>query len=164
MNETATRKSVRDILFSWRATILPYLEEQAIHDQLNFSNGPYRPPSYAAIESTVLPIYQCPSTPVSPRMIQWGDTHWGVGNFGEVGATNYLSVLTVWAEAPRTQSDTYAWRMMAGAWSFFQYSEASEGEYRRSPPRLSKVEDGLSKTVLVMDRGMILCHGRPGIF
>ena len=57
----------------WRYSILPFLEEQSIHDQLSdhsrwsvsYEDELTEPPTDFAI----IPAYHCPSTPGSPRLI-----------------------------------------------------------------------------------------------
>jgi prepilin-type N-terminal cleavage/methylation domain-containing protein len=54
--------------FSWRATILPYLEEQALHDNLDLDVSPIDPANRDAV-SRPIANYQCPSAESTPRII-----------------------------------------------------------------------------------------------
>lgn len=53
--------------FGWRVTILPFLEEQALHDQIDFQKAANSKPNIS-VTQTLLPFHQCPSTPGAPRM------------------------------------------------------------------------------------------------
>ena len=50
-------------LHSWRALILPFMEQQALHSQIDFSK-PWNDPVNRPIADTVVPAYLCPSTTI----------------------------------------------------------------------------------------------------
>jgi len=55
--------------FAWSAAILPWLEEQALHNRIDFSK-PFDDPVNGEAAATEIAIYRCPSAddrPVSPR-------------------------------------------------------------------------------------------------
>jgi prepilin-type processing-associated H-X9-DG protein len=140
-------------VFSWRATILPYLEERTIHDQLDFSSEPDAPRNRAVIESTALPVYQCPSTPGSPRLVGFEGYH-PSPDFS-LGATDYCAVVFVRQEL----TPSFPAASPPGAWMYWHLLHAKRGgtlhpaaEFRRSPARLSKVKDGLSQTIMIAER------------
>lgn len=54
--------------FSWRTTLLPYMEQQALESQFDFTSTPLSSANASAV-GTLLPVYQCPSTPGSPRLV-----------------------------------------------------------------------------------------------
>lgn len=54
-------------LHSWRVAILPFLEQQALYQQIDFSK-PWDAPENAAVASTVVPAYTCPSKAGDPLM------------------------------------------------------------------------------------------------
>ena len=84
--------------FAWGALILPFLEEEALHQQIDFNIGatqwPTFPPSTNANEilltSIVMPKFLCPSDPRSPSDLTYvpafnaGAASY-VGNFGSSG-------------------------------------------------------------------------------
>ena len=52
---------------SWRVAILPYVEQQPLFDQYDFSE-PWDGPSNRAFHSVSIPVYRCPSDgPTSPQ-------------------------------------------------------------------------------------------------
>ena len=51
-------------MHSWRVLILPFIEQQALHQRYNF-NEPWDSPGNLAVTNTVIPAYSCPSCPSS---------------------------------------------------------------------------------------------------
>lgn len=49
-------------LHSWRTLILPFIEQQALYDQIDL-NKPWDAPENQHIADTVIPAYMCPSDP-----------------------------------------------------------------------------------------------------
>ncbi len=54
--------------FSWRIDILPFIEANNLNQTLVLDQLPLSPVNLTAAE-TQLPIFQCPSTPQAPRII-----------------------------------------------------------------------------------------------
>lgn len=52
--------------FSWRATILPFIEERGLFDQIRFDKSA-RAEAHLPVHRSQVSVYQCPSTPGSPR-------------------------------------------------------------------------------------------------
>ena len=128
------RRPFKDSGFSWRATILPFLEEQSFYDQLDFAKKPAE--NRKALDSSLIPIYLCPSVP-GTRLTQI------LGGDFLVGASDYFAV---------TQMADGDWQ--AGAWMNYHVVHEQSGlslEYRAGSARLRKITDGLSKTILVQD-------------
>ncbi|EMI57482.1 protein containing DUF1559 [Rhodopirellula sallentina SM41] len=68
--------------FAWSAFVLPYMEQSALAEQIDF-NLPFDDPANAEAAGEVVPAYVCPSTPRSePRIDEMGVTDYG-GIFGE---------------------------------------------------------------------------------
>ncbi|MBX3438704.1 MAG: DUF1559 domain-containing protein [Planctomycetaceae bacterium] len=55
---------------NWAISLLPYMEQNNVYDQLNLNISPFDPANQA-IFRTVIPGYLCPSTPVSDNLVQW---------------------------------------------------------------------------------------------
>lgn len=141
--------------FSWRATILPYIGEQALYDQLDFSTTPIADKNAAFVAQT-LSVYQCPSTVESPRIVA-PMNHENV----PMGANDYVDIFMVGS----TETDTYRTigrELLSGAWygkpqckwSMLSGVEVWPDdiiESRNSVP-LKWVSDGLSKTILCAEK------------
>ncbi len=56
-------------VFGWRAFVLPQLEQRALHDAIDFRRSPVDQRD-AAAAGTNLAVYQCPTTPGRPRLIE----------------------------------------------------------------------------------------------
>ena len=52
----------------WGVRMLPYVEQNALYSQFNFSKS-FFDPENGAVVSTPLAVFTCPSVPSSPRMI-----------------------------------------------------------------------------------------------
>ncbi|QDS96415.1 hypothetical protein FF011L_52250 [Roseimaritima multifibrata] len=52
-------------LHSWRSLILPFMEQQALHAQIDFSK-PWDDPANRTVAQTAIPAYHCPSSPGDP--------------------------------------------------------------------------------------------------
>ncbi|GAA5505026.1 DUF1559 domain-containing protein [Novipirellula caenicola] len=57
-------------LHSWRALILPFMEHQALYEQIDFSK-PWDAPENLAVSQTVVYSYSCPSTTFDPTMTNY---------------------------------------------------------------------------------------------
>jgi prepilin-type processing-associated H-X9-DG protein len=60
-------------LHSWRTLLLPFIEQQALYEQIRLDE-PWDSPHNRPLADTVIPVYSCPSSP-------------------ELGATNYMVVV-----------------------------------------------------------------------
>ncbi|WP_442511008.1 DUF1559 domain-containing protein [Novipirellula sp. SH528] len=54
-------------MHSWRSIILPFMEQQGLHERIDFSK-PWDAPENLAVAQTVVPQYSCPSSVVDPTM------------------------------------------------------------------------------------------------
>ncbi|MFO0896820.1 MAG: DUF1559 domain-containing protein [Pirellulales bacterium] len=134
--------------FSWRATLLPFHEEQALYGHIDFRKPPTTPANQPVL-AHVLTIYQCPSTEGYPRKI---------GGFGlgrppkpTAAALDYAGYLG---------EDNGVLGGQPGLWSSVSL-ESNAGldiggadRYREifAPPRLANIEDGLSNTLMVLEQ------------
>ena len=68
---------------NWRLTIFPYIEQAPIYNRLNFSSGKFWSP-YAGSEQVLqgfkVPIYNCPSNPLSQVGVAGTEQSWGGGS------------------------------------------------------------------------------------
>lgn len=134
--------------FSWRATLLPFHEQQALLDRLDFRQAPTAEANRPVL-AQVLPIYQCPSTRGYPRRVN----EFGSGRPPKpvAGALDYSGYLG------GHQGSLGSW---SGVWSSVTH-ESNEGldisgsvrfSETFAPPRLSDIEDGLSNTLMVFEQ------------
>ena len=143
--------------FSWRVTVLPYLEEQAIFDRIDDARLPAEPTNVSVIRQSV-GVYQCPSAPAFPRGEQplgRGDTSIGVLLAGTHDFTAVHDALAL---------PIYQGTLAPGAWhggrNFpFGAPIVSNGEldvvsvgYRNERAPLRRMLDGHSKTALLVEQ------------
>ena len=146
--------------FSWRVTLLPYIEEDSRYDRLNQSLPPLDPKNRQA--GGTMEIYNCPSSPGSPRVIRKLHTYDEL----ELGATDYVAVFDVRGPFP-PQAQSGAWFGGAAPDSLVSATEADRAqltpgmavnpdifsaEIRKIPSTLRHVRDGLSNTVLIVEQ------------
>lgn len=146
--------------FSWRVAILHDIEQAALADSLRLELGPLSPQNAAAGRTSVA-LFECPSTPDSPRRVEAFGLPDGPEPFYQgldLAACDYSGVFNV--------SDEPDAPLLAGAWSADSDFEDSDsqtpgieivpdqlGPQRRvRPARLSRVLDGLSKTALLVEQ------------
>ncbi|MEM9658200.1 MAG: DUF1559 domain-containing protein [Planctomycetota bacterium] len=147
--------------FSWRAEVLPQLEQSALRDGLRFNLPPLAESNRPWV-GTLIPAFQCPSTPESPRFVQSLGPPGGEATGLGAAASDFTAVFDV----PVLASDS-----LAGAWGFqipYDWTEIDSaggppthglvepdelGPRRRATPTaLRMVEDGLSRTVLLIEQ------------
>ena len=156
--------------FSWRTTILPFLERQALHDLMDYRQSVQAPVNRPGV-STILPVYQCPSTPGSPRRVDTGAELEHFQRLLDEGALSAKSAKTITEayvglnaggcdyEAPRalapiTILETWcAWMPSFGGIraprEFSGYAHKLKFIRQAS---LADVRDGLSNTILVIEQ------------
>ncbi len=144
--------------FSWRVDVLPHLEMSALHDSLQLSQPPLASNNLAAV-TTKVTLFQCPSTPNSPRLVEsFGPVDVGPQGL-MIGACDYSAMHDVANQESETSSPA-AWRSRAES----EGIEDSVGhppstiEDRTNPMlrtksgNLKMVEDGLSQTALLVEQ------------
>ncbi|QEG43849.1 DUF1559 domain-containing protein [Roseimaritima ulvae] len=57
-------------LHSWRTLILPFMEQQALHESIDFSK-PWDDPANQMAANTMIPAYACPSSAIDPTMTSY---------------------------------------------------------------------------------------------
>ena len=125
--------------FSWRIDILPFIEAENLNQELVLEQLPLSSANLAAVESQ-LPVFQCPSTPLSPRVI---DEIGGTTDL-RLAACDYAAIFTT------TTDDEIR---SEGAWHPTGSNEAiSSNVLRTQPARLTSVGDGLSSTILLFEQ------------
>ena len=143
---------------SWRVAALPFLEEQKLYDQFDFSKGAVTEANLPVI-SQVLAVFQCPSTPGYPRSTlqsKLGISRRAVPDDVSVGAWDYGVPAFPWGDLrdrgkPVAAQRTPAWngaKDPLSTWEGDRYPCPREPQFG-GQARLVWVTDGLSKTTVV---------------
>lgn len=148
--------------FSWRATILPYMDEQLLFDQLRFAQSPMDIQNQSGV-SRHIPAFQCPSTPGAPRRIQV------LGNLQArhpevaMGAHDMAAVFNViWFDGLFYRGVWHGGREPRIPNTGFNFEPNLADAHKRSlVGSLRHVRDGLSKSALLVEQaGKPQVHGR----
>ena len=153
--------------FSWRATLLPQIDQEDLQHALDFDLAPMNAANWQAI-SKVIPVFQCPSTPNSPRSYQAVDGADGSTLGTLLGATDYEHVqFASTEETPLGQISHIT--ALPGAWYGLNNwkggrpTRAFELQGSRGSSKLSWIRDGVSNTILVVEKaGQQLNYPRTG--
>ena len=123
--------------WSLHARLLPYAEESAISNQLDFNATPFtgsyasQTPAaqFAALFAKPIPMLLCPSDPAPTVNTCNGATY---------GGNNYMV--------------SYGSATVSGANTYWEFSKPTDGiVYENSKVRISKITDGTSKTVVASE-------------
>lgn len=153
--------------FSWRTTVLPQLDYQNLHDALDYDLAPLHATNRVAA-SSVIPVFQCPTTPANPRSYEALDGSGGqpLGTF--LGATDYEHVQFVGTQATEPGSIDHftalpgAWYGLSD-WDVTRPPRAFELRGARDSAKFSWIRDGFSNTILVCEKaGQQLNYPRIG--
>jgi len=155
--------------FSWRADILAQIEQGPLLERLKLDLAPLGVENREAV-GTLIPVFQCPSTPDSPRrVLELGAEHSSKYFDLQAGGCDYSAVFDV----PLLQGDS-----LAGAWGFeipFAMTVEDQLDFGQAPGTVEPdtvgpkrratqsefrlVEDGLSRTVMLVEQA-----GKPASF
>ncbi len=143
--------------FSWRVEMLPHVEQSAVHELLRMDQLPLSISNRTGV-SALLPVFQCPSTPGSPRTIDaLGPVDQGPQDLA-AGASDYSAVHDV---ADPLLSDVIfpaAWATkgpvdVEDATSTPAFvSDPQSARVRTRFGHLAWIRDGLSNTALVVEQ------------
>ena len=145
--------------FSWRVSLLPYIDEGNRFDQIDQDISPFEPQNLAS--GGPLGLFTCPSSG-SSRTISALANREGLA----LGGTDFVSVFDVNGPTdPFIQSGTWFGGESPDAFAnnmAFESGPASPGgridpdlrsaEIRKIPSTLRRVKDGLSNTVLIIEQ------------
>ena len=146
--------------FSWRVTLLPFLEQGAVYDALTWEQSPLGPVN-AQAAGTLLTAMQCPTTPGSLRRID-RLANWELTP--GAGAADYSAVHDVKAVG-RTFPLRGAWNGGPDLATVLRPPDMLDGNpyadqtIRTQPGSLTQVTDGLAQTVLIVEQA-----GKPDQF
>jgi hypothetical protein len=137
---------------------LPQLGEQALYDQLDFSSTPLAEKN-AVIGGAVVSVFQCPSTPGSPRSVFsiWPPAMGLATGSSGLGATDYSHVCFVGLNEEKDHHAISA-KQLPGAWyglarfEFVGIKGPLDQSGARGSASLRYIMDGLSTTILVAEK------------
>ncbi|NOZ41044.1 MAG: DUF1559 domain-containing protein [Planctomycetes bacterium] len=143
--------------FSWRVDVLPFLEASPLYDSLRLDQLPLATANLPAVGAQ-LSLFQCPSTPDSPRSIDSiGPPSSGYDDLS-IGACDYSGIHDV-ANNEGETSIAAAWRSadevltegMGGTPADFNIDRISPS-LRIMPGKFNMIADGLSRTALLAEQ------------
>ncbi len=125
----------------WTSSILPYIEQSAIADQMNYNAGPYSHPSKLQFAANKIDAFICPSA--IDQKTKYSSEDWPDGSGDLVYTVHYCGILGPIGLIPGTQS-----RYQEGGRTqpFGGYAET--GILWQYSCRLADVKDGTSNTYM----------------
>jgi type II secretory pathway pseudopilin PulG len=145
--------------FSWRATILPEIEQRAVAQQLQLALSPLDPTNRPAGQA-MIELFQCPSTPDSPRRVAALGRPDALVEGLNFAASDYAASYEVAADGSPDP--------LPGAWNAGPTAADDSHIPPEVPPDLAgprlrtrgcplrAIRDGLSRTILLIEQA-----GRP---
>ena len=151
--------------FSWRADLLPYLDQSTLANSIDDSVDPRLPENRASV-TEVVAVFQCPSTPDSPRRVRilgpptalYRDIWYGASDYSgihDVANSEADDPLpAVWQSLAtfRRQLGAIGFPSGPGAFSTFSPDDWLNSAQRTMPGHLRAVSDGLSNTTLLVEQ------------
>ncbi len=133
--------------WGWAAYLLPFLEQQNVYNQINFSVG-IGLGSNTAVSQVPLKVFQCPADPYQQSFTAW-PTSVVVAHGNYVGCNGWVECFANAGGDYNPSSDGGA--AMDGDTG--ATGAAGDGLfYRNSQNRIASVTDGLSNTIIVGER------------
>jgi prepilin-type N-terminal cleavage/methylation domain-containing protein len=128
--------------FSWQTLILPFIEEEALQKQLDFTRLATDPANQPGINQ-IRPIASCPSTPRDAPIARgmW----YGRGQFDE-------SLTAATGDYTSSEGFLEGSLCVAGAWGEVDYSTNYAAAPRLIKVGFADIVDGQSKTLLILER------------
>lgn len=135
--------------FPWRLDIFPFIEAGNLNPTLVLDQLPLSDVNLPAAESQ-LPIFQCPSTPESPRIIEAMGSEVSSSRYTDlrVAACDYSAIFETRGEDEEDLRD-----LLAAAWHPPSEPDFGMGAVLRTQPAsLTSIGDGLSSTILLFEQ------------
>jgi prepilin-type N-terminal cleavage/methylation domain-containing protein/prepilin-type processing-associated H-X9-DG protein len=127
----ATTTGVSSVAWGWGALVLPYVEYDNVHNQINYAYG-YNTVQNASVIKIFIPIYDCPSAEPA-RMVTCCASIPGEADTAE---SNYSAVTTY------------------RGYEIHPYGKALDGEgvlYTNGRTKISDIRDGTSCTIMIAE-------------
>lgn len=138
----------------WRLPVLPFLEEGVIAELVDFDQSPDGTPANRAFFSAVLPVFQCPSTPGYPRLLVDSDLDRSVGARDDE-AVGSVGVYADGGDSKPIELFRGGWYAGSNRELFLAYGRPGVsvmGPERHKQAKLLAIEDGLSKTLMLVEQ------------
>jgi prepilin-type N-terminal cleavage/methylation domain-containing protein len=130
--------------FGWGSTILPFLEQQALYQALDFSQGAMAPVNQPGI-GTVLRVFQCPATEGTPRTC--------LGYARDKKLAEVVVATKDYECISQAHADLGAWGAWYGRSAFWEGADEGWGFFEvNKPAHLTSIDDGLSNTTLIIEK------------
>lgn len=164
-------------LHSWRAALLPHIEQSAIHDSIDWEALATDPENEKAA-TTAVSTYVCPSGQSPTANLGWGWRHGGLPSSDQPEGEKYRAVRSdyealagIWVifeQPPPGTQDGDTRYLRWGVWGSATFDDGTITgnltEYREG--KFAEVADGLSNTIMLVERGgrpVHLVDGRPNV-
>jgi prepilin-type N-terminal cleavage/methylation domain-containing protein len=141
--------------FAWRASVLPFHEQQSLYNAIDFSKGPFAFANWQ-VAGTLLKVHQCPTTPDYPRrQLRPGRNASGGTDRFDMASLDYVAVFGLLLnEDIRAAAVTTLWTPS----SFTRGPREAYPAQFTTPVGLRACEDGLSNTVMLHEQSGAPIH------
>jgi len=142
--------------WSWLASILPYIEQQAVYDQ---GRIPKEPLGSSTAMSAVIPAFQCPSDELAANNPISRANTWYIKGVRSIGMTNYDGVMGAQSNVPMFFNENIdgggnePWFNGNGVMAIFAW---------QSPLKFANVEDGTSRTFMAGEQAFEMARANCG--
>jgi prepilin-type N-terminal cleavage/methylation domain-containing protein len=137
--------------YSWRFTLTAYLDQEPLRAAYHAADTDEEA---IALAASLLKIYQCPSTPGYPRLIE-GLTGWMTLPVPPSGARDYYAPYLIGRVKEERFPTEGAWFGAGAPNPSLDLSVAVHDKYQHFPARFADVTDGLANTVLVIEQAAL---------
>ena len=134
--------------YSWRTRILPYIEQSALYDQIDFETQHWwgsTNPMTEIVRGTVVPTFRCPTDPGNGG-VTWTDST-GATHTGSPGSNSYAGTNYFACSGPDSR---IRWNA-TGLGMFDAYRNYHSSYPRAKHKSFRDVTDGLSNTIAIAE-------------
>ncbi|UUO09213.1 DUF1559 domain-containing protein [Blastopirellula sp. J2-11] len=142
----------------WVEFILPFVEQNTLHDQINFNIANSATANKALLENLTLKFISCPSNPRTEQMFPNGETIWA-SSFASQGLDYPVCAGTIWPsgttpDCPSENSYCVSEDSTTETWRYYKPLRDGPGVFNRNTQssRMANVTDGTSHVFLAGER------------